>query len=103
MAIELERRPGHVVARVFGLFARDDARTVCEVLARDQRLCVRLDLQESRGCEPTALATLADALRELPERLQVVGLCWDERRLLAYFGVADARAEDAPDVRGDER
>jgi hypothetical protein len=102
MAIELERRPGHVVARVFGLFARDDARAVCEVLARDQLLRVRLDLQETRGCEPTALATLADALRELPARLQVVGLCWEDRRLLAYFGVPDARAEDAYDVRADE-
>ena len=102
MAIELERRPGHVVAHASLLFARDDARAVRALLEDDSRTRVTLDLQETRGSEPIALAVLADVLRELPARIEVVGLCWDQRRLLAYFGVPDLRVDDTSEENGEE-
>ena len=103
MAIELERRPGHVVAHASLLFARDDARAVRALLEDDSRTRVTLDLQETRGSEPIALAVLADVIRELPARIEVVGLCWDQRRLLAYFGIPDLRADgDAEESAEDE-
>ena len=102
MTIELERSAGHVVVHASAVFMREDACSMRDLLDRDVRMHVTLDLQETRGSEPTALAVLAEALRELPARIDVVGLCWDQRRLLAYFGVPDPHADDAPDAAADE-
>ncbi len=90
MPVEVERGQGRAVVRIVGTFEREDARVIRELLDAEPDTALRIDMQETRGCEPVALASLASDLRERPERVEVLGICWYQRRLLSYVGVPDA-------------